>query len=238
MKQSELNNKIFDQVLQYAAEKEIDDLCSDLPSEEDLKSKITFSPSFENKMDRLFKYERRKQSYKRFGKSALRVAAVIFVLLAASTTVIFSVEAFRVPFLNLFSVTKKDSTTINVENKTVDYKAFSEQAKGLFLPSYIPEGYTVKSVAKFGPVYEVSFADSKGNIISLKKLPGGTSLGVDSENAKVENITINNAQAQYYEKGDIHNLVFKLNENAYFLTGYLSQNEMIHIAESMKLYNQ
>ena len=143
MKQSELNDKILDQVLQYAAEKEIDDLCEGLPSDEELNAKISLSPSFEDRMENLFKSERRKQSYRKAGKSALRVAAVVFVLLAVSTTVIFSVEAFRVPFLNLFSDTKKDSTTISVEKRTVDYKAFSEQAKGLYLPSYMPDGYAV-----------------------------------------------------------------------------------------------
>ena len=94
------------------------------------------------------------------------------------------------------------------------------------------------SIEKLGTFYVVMFTNSKGNSIRLKNLPGGSTVGVDSEGAKVENIPINNSTAQYFQKGETNNLVFKLNESAYYIVGIVSKDEMIHIAESMKLFNQ
>ncbi len=236
MSTSEPDDKMLDQLISYAAQKQIDDFCARLPCDADLDAQVSLSPSFQARMDHTFKSVRRRQFYGRLGKSALKIAAAIVAFLAVSTTVIFSVEAFRIPFLNLFSETKKESTTITVEEKAVDYQQFSEKIKGLYLPSYVPDGYSIKSIERFATLYVIKFTNDKSAEISLKALPGGTTLGVDSEDGNAEHVTVNDAPAQYFEKETEHKLVFKLKENAFMLISVLSKKEMIHIAESMKLY--
>jgi len=235
MKKSELNDRILDQVLTYAAEKELDHFNSLFPSDDELASGVSLSPDFERRMDRYFQTLKRRENSRRLTRVALRICAVILVLLIAATTVIFSVEAFRIPFLNLFHDVNKDSTTIRVEDKVVDYQAFSDKTQGLYLPTYVPEGYSVASLERMDPFYRVTFVDNKSSNILFYTLLDGTSLGVDSEDANVENLSISDIPAQYFEKGDVHHLVFKCAEQVFLVKCTLPKDEMVRIAESMKL---
>ena len=71
-------------------------------------------------------------------------------------------------------------------------------------------------------------------MIRLQKLPSGSSVGIDSEDALTEQFFINGELAQYFLKNEIGNLLFKFNENAFLITAPLTKVELIKIAESMQ----
>jgi hypothetical protein len=237
MNKQELNEKVFDEMLIFAAEKSADDLASSLPSDEELAKQVTFSPEFEKRMSDFFRNVERKQRNRQIRRTLIKVGIAACIALAVMSSLVMSVEAFRVPFLNLFSRSDDKSVTVKVEDKIANYDAFADQIKGLYLPSYIPDTYSVSEVLNPGNSYIVIFENSDGARIDLTALLSGSSTGIDNENAVIENILINDEEAQYYSSNGVNNLIFKYDQNVFALRAQIPKDEMVKMAESLKYWS-
>ena len=234
MDKHELNDKLFDELLKFVVDKKVDESPIDVPSDEELDNNISLRPDFEKKMDQFFKKATRKERGLRIRRTLIRVGVTAMGVLVVFTAVIFSVDALRVPFLNFFNTVNQESTTIHVNDERADYSALGDQIKGLYLPTYIPDSYTVKTIDIKSSYYRIVLQDANQNSITMRKLLEGYSVGLDSESAEVESLTVNDGQAQYYVKDGINTLVFKYDTNAFMLAGIVSKDELIRIAESIK----
>ncbi|MEZ4357494.1 MAG: DUF4367 domain-containing protein [Eubacteriales bacterium] len=234
MDKKELNEKILDEILKYAAAQNAEDMSAKLPSNEELDKEVTFSPEFTDRMSKYFAHLKRKQKNKRLRKTMFKVAASAAAVLIIFTTVVFSVDAVRVSILNIFSVQNDDSTTIHI-GQNANYDDFADEIHGLYLPSYISPSYSVQSVNSIHEsYYNVLFANDSNNSIELQSLLEYSSAGVDNEGAEVEQITVNGSEAQFFSKSDINMLIFQYNQKAFSLKATISKEELIKMAESME----
>jgi hypothetical protein len=237
---SPMNNKdkyddIFDHMLQYAAEQSMEDMANDYPLDSELDQQPSYSPEFESRMTNYFKKVKRRGQTYRLGRVALKVAVFALVFLGVSTAVVFNVEAFRVPFLNLFSQSGDISITINVRDEKADYSSFRDKVSGMDLPTYIPENYYVESIEATKTLNYVVYANVDGDKIILDKLFEGTVV-MDNEHSMIKDITVNDEPAQFFEKSGMRTLIFKFNGNYFMLNGIISEDELFQIAQSMAHY--
>lgn len=237
MNKHELNKNMLDQILKYAAEQKMDDMANDYPSDTDLDKTVSFSPGFEKRMNEIFKKSRKKSRAVRNRKILLRAGIAAVLFLAVSTTIVFSVDAIRVPLLNLFTEVGQESTTTHVVGDKANYDAFADQIHGLFLPTYIPVTYTVKTIKVAGQHYAVEYQNPKGEVIQMQKFADGDTLGLDNENVQVQEMTVNGEPATCYSKNEFNTLLFKYNKNLMLLTGHIPQETIVQIAQSMKYRN-
>lgn len=231
-KYREVNNEAFDELLRYAAVKQLEEIADQAPSGVALKYK--FSREFEDKMSRLFSRQRRSRRSSRIRKALVRVAAIILIFLAASTIAVISVDAWRVRVLNIINVIGEKSTTIIIDDGEVNDDRYLDEGQGKHLPSYIPDGYMTDSVEEFGGYYLVTYKNDAGSLIRLEKLSGGSSVGIDSECAHTEQIPVNGGFAQYYYKNEMGSLIFKYKETVFLLNAPLTKDELVKMAESME----
>lgn len=234
MNKGELNEKIFDEIIKYATANEVNRIANDLPSEKELAAKYTFTQEFDNKMQLLFEQQKNSEVKAGKRKTILKIAAIIFIFLAVSTITIANVDAFRVHVLNLFSEMGDRSTTIYIDDTETSYDTILSEDQGLYLPTYIPEGFMVVSVDKFNDYYLITYKNAAETVIELERLPSGSSVGLDIEKAQIEQIVINNELAQYFLKNEVGNLIFKYKENAFLISATISKNELVKMAESME----
>jgi hypothetical protein len=232
MNKSELNQRIFDEILKYAASKRVDKIADEL-LEEELTAKYTLTQEFEKKMSRLFVLQKKRERNIRIRKPAAKIAAVLFIFFSVSIITIMNVEALRVNVLNFISEVKDKSTTIYIGQN----KETIPEVTGIYLPSYLPKDYVAVSLDKVNDYYIAIYKNSEGDILQLQRLPGGFSAGVDSEDSYNEQLIINGESAEYFLKNNIGMLVFRYNGNIFLLSAPLFKDELIQIAESMKYIN-
>ena len=108
----------------------------------------------------------------------------------------------------------------------------------VYFPKYLPKGYTISNIET--SVQKVSFRlENENNFILIVERPlNGYSakVALDSEDAPLEEVTINEHTGFYNFKDGIYSLYFFDNNNFYKIkTNNLSKTEMIRIAESFEM---
>jgi len=236
MDRNELNNNIFDRLTEFAAVRSLEEMALSLPSGDQLDSEVSLRPEFEQRMELLFRTAERKLQGVRRRKRAIKAAVAIAATLVVFTTVVASVEAFRVPVLNFFMENGDGYMSISIMNDGANYDDFAQAATGLYLPSYIPEAYSVDSIEDADSIYAAIYKDATENLIIFKRLSAGTNLVIDTEDVVIESLTINGESAQYSEKHGFGNLIFTIEDNFFLLSGGVGKDEMVKIAESVKIF--
>ncbi|MDZ4132378.1 MAG: DUF4367 domain-containing protein, partial [Dethiobacteria bacterium] len=226
MKKQAADNS-FDQLLEYAAVRQLETLADAHPSER--ASGHKFSPGFEKKMQLLFIQEEKSKRIATLKKRALQIAAALLIFILLSGVTILSVEAWRVRVLNFIIEINEKSTSFLMEEGSIDYSQFPE-TPGLHLPSYIPDGYTLEKIETSGSFNVVTYKNDGGDLILLQGLASGSSVGIDSEDAYHEQLLVNDEQAYYYFKNDYSTLLFGYKESKFLLGGLISRDEIIRIA--------
>lgn len=192
--------------------------------------KIEFSEEHEAKMRKLFKIERSKVFFKNFQKYSLRVAGILLVFIIVSAISVFSVSAWRVKFLNFVFDSKKPNTEFQFGDAKGN--AYSNDEMTF---EYIPSGFElVKSVANESNVY-LRFENS-GLYFSFSLNSIGGKIGIDTENGKIEELTINGYEAVYSENKNINALIWSNGEFAFTIIGNIPKEDIIKIAEKFKKY--
>ena len=228
------HDEVFDELIKHAAARHLEKIADELPSEKEPAAKYTFSRRFEEKMQRLFARQRRLERHARIRRTVAKIAAVIIIFLAISAVTVWSVDAWRVNVLNFITEVGKKSTTIRFEGGETADSHFLHENRGIYLPTYIPDDYIPESIEKVGEVYFVVYVNDAGEIIELMRLSGSTTVGIDSENAYTEQFLVNDEHAQYYFKNETGTLLFKYNENAFLVSGLITKDELIRMAESVQ----
>ena len=189
------------------------------------KEQYEFSKEHEEKMQKLFKIEKNKVFFKNFQKYSMRVVSILLVFIIISAISVFSVSAWRVKFLNFIF----DSTKPNTEFQFGDTKG-NIYSNDEMTFEYIPDGFElIKSVSNESSVYlkfeneDLYFSFSSKNIESK--------IGIDTENGKIEQITINGYEAVYSENKNINALIWHNDEFAFTIMGNIPKVEIIKIAE-------
>ena len=241
MSSDEIKQKLFDDLITYALEQEVEQRMSEMPSEEELKAKYHPSPELEKRMQKLFKGIEKQEKAARRNKVMKWAAACLVVMVGVSTVAINSVEAFRVRFYNTVYAAKEKYLDIRVEDKEKgSISSFEDQA---YHPSYLPDGFYMVEEEVFLDNSQLLYEnDEKVPIyISQFLIHEGATLVVDSEDAIMSTVMINGLKATICQKSyesssdKIHTTIY-WDDDIYFfkIISTLELEEVIKIAEGLK----
>lgn len=161
--------------------------------------------------------ETRKRKSRTVGRRRARRVGRIFAIAAILMTI--SIGSAFAAICGLveagilkFDVKVQEKGTIfellRLENK-VDVP---EGWQGKYYPSYIPDGYSVKTVNDFG----VCYIDKNGNEIGFSEKEYGIRKGIDTEEALVSRETLNGIEVMVMEKNGRTSIIWNA-DNRYFV---------------------
>lgn len=222
------DNDIFLALFRKGAHKYLEnDLLGDLPDSDDTSR---LSEICDKKIKNMIKQAIRKERNKLNIRRLPKIAAIILIVIAVFSTTIFSVEALRVRFLNMFIETQEEVTDITFE----DSESQNEVLKNDNEPGYIPDGFKLTSIEEIDNRTTLFYTNNNGDTIDIDRYSTGNNIGIDTENAEYGNIKINGHDGFYSIKNGFATIVFKTDEYAFLVTGNIDISEIKKIAENLK----
>lgn len=229
------NEERFERLIELALDAQVESSDDPLRAEEELRvdgiEPHTFSPAFERKMERLIRRQRRAAWCEKHGRTVKRIAAsaALFVVVAGVT--VLSVDAFRVPVMRfVLDLTGTHSEIVIDTEKTSISKEFDP-----YLPSYVPAGFTVGTVQEYeGEGISIEYVNEDEQFYGLRFDYVLSGASIDTEDAQIEEITIQGFPALVTEKKGRMMISCGINGHAYYVTGYISKEEAIKILESVQ----
>lgn len=227
MDNKEYKNKVFEDVLQYAIEVAAKEMIDEMPEAE----KVEFSDRHNKQMKKLFNLYHRKIITKKIPVYAKRVAVFFILFIMVSGVTISSVQALRVRFLNYIMSITQTNTEINLKDDDISGDSYSTD---YITFDYIPEGFKLdeSNVYEENDLY-ISFKKDNFNF-DLTVYSNDNTLNIDTEDANVRNIKINNCDGIVSEKDDIVIIFWYNDERSYVLSGNFDVDKMYKIAENIK----
>ena len=192
-----------------------------------------FSDKFEKKMEKLIKQQKSFYfSYiNSFGK---RVACIVLILCISLFATVFSVEALREPFVKFIVETYNKFTSIFIEEENINLD--DDFRFEIITPEFIPDDFKSNSPSTTETGYMCMYIDSKGNyFVYTQDLYDGWQTTIDTENITYEKLYINSLEAIYYENKGLNCIVFSNDYYTFNISGYISKETIIQIAESIKI---
>ena len=160
--------------------------------------------------------------YKNTEKSALlrrtvyrggKIAAAVLIIFSLSANLILSVEAIRVPLLNLCIKTQKYFSSITFPT---EQGGSSDSDKDVVnLPISIPKGYSLMhkdhNHDDYSYIYEdstlfLAYQDQEGHYFMFQTLPAQGALSIDTEDAESVEFLLNGMQAIQIRQESDHTL--------------------------------
>ena len=222
MKINEIKDKTLDNLLYYAAQEASKELVDEMPAPES----VEFSYEHKRKMKKLFKNSK-KISTKSYLKRASAIVAVFIIISGIS---IASVQAWRIRFLNFIMHITESNTELRYKENDTESSSYSADDGNL---ESVPNGFKLsESRNSSGKIY-LRF-ENKNLTFSLYIRQLDSTLNVDTENADAKVIKLNGKDAFITEKGDIISIIWNSETKSFALSGNLSEEEIIKIAENIK----
>ncbi len=185
---------------------------------------------FEKVMDKKRKKYNRNKRLHTLYLVAKRSAAVFLVLIIAGSIAVFSVDALRVEFMNLF---------INQTDQYDEYSLSSDElmeyveADSLkYYPRYIPVGFKLNEYNhdNFETTMEfINGAKSFNVNVSYEK----TEIRLDNENAEKNTLSINGKAATLLQYDNKIRIIIKVDKAIITVSGNLEKEEIIKISEKL-----
>lgn len=179
----------------------------DIPEELDLKCKQIIHKSFAE--------NRRKQNLSIAAKALGKVAVLLLMLTGLSTTIVLSVEAFRIPVLNyLISQDVRFSTLLFMDES--DNAALAETLwDKITIEDCMPLDYSlICHQAHSDGASTFIFSNESNNLITVNIDPSEGMFNYDAENAQQELIKINNFDA-IFVSGENYRVIWFNAESKY-----------------------
>ena len=224
-------SKEIDKKLVMAFELYNKNLCESLPTDEELKD-ITFSKTFENKMQKLIRAQKKSYFYL-INTAGKRVAVIILAIMISLTATTFGVKAIRESVIEFITKTFEKFTEVTIESGKPESDMEIELVKTA--PQYIPEGYALETELDFGGIYRIIYNNNGNAIIDyIQQINIGTIYNADTEDVEYEKININSFEGIKYVKNGINKVVFADDTYLYTFNGKLAFEELLKMAKSIK----
>ena len=217
-------DSIFEQLLEEAAiteSKEFEN--SLLEPEEDFE----MSAEGKERMEKLFKKERKSRRVKKMICYGKRAACIAVAAIVVSSVAVFSVEAWRIRFFNFM---------FNPDNPGMEYNFNDERSTHYsdeyIALNYLPVGFelTEQDISR----RSITLMFQKGEeyfSVKMHSMSGNSS--VDTENGTIENIKINGHNAIYTTNPNINCVIWHNDEVAFRVLGNINKEKLVKIAESI-----
>lgn len=214
---------LYEQIKRYD-----DEVIESLPSDTDLKH--IFSDRFNYKMDNLIKAEKKNTFFINF-KYYSKTAIIYIILITALTFgVTITVYAYRIRISEVISTVFDEFTSIKISSEN---NANNDKIAPIE-PLYIPDGY--KIIERYGSDYDqtIIYGNSLGNeIIYSQMLLANAGILIDTENAKLESIIINNIEVNTVEKNGYAKIYWNDENYFYMFNGNVEKSILLDMAENI-----
>ena len=218
-------NQILKEALIVSMERELKNIPSNL-------NDYNFSVDFEKKMKHLIKKANIK--YININKFRIRKSIVAASLILIVLTASMSVEAVRMPAIRLTEKIYTEFSEILFENE--DNIEVPQKIEEVYIPSYIPEGYTLTEVVDdMRSMHFLFYTNEEGQELSVEQLTLNVGMAVDTEDITTEEITINGMNGIIYSKRGLTSIIVNDNRYVHFVSGYEDREELIKIVESLHI---
>jgi len=220
--------KALDMLLDEAATQAEEQLLDELeePTEE-----IVLSERHKKQMQKLFREERKQHLRKAWVQHSKKIACFIGILFVVSAISISSVDAWRKTFMNFFYDPDKPNMEIAFNENEWHYSNKN------FSINYVPLGFEKTEEASTSATEYVRFSkDDDYFSVKINFLNGHTS--IDTENATLENLTVNGYEAIISIKPEIKILLWHTDEYVFRVSGTLEKEKLLRIAESIHCWKK
>lgn len=218
--------------LEYLIDEAFDDIDIEEKTEE---QKIEFSAEHNKKIKKILHKEQKRRTLKKYNNYFKKGIAILLIAFIGVGVLTFSVEAYRIKFLNFILEYTDKYTEIRYNeniNKVNEDKENSTEETGIKL-NYIPQNFVLKRKVINGTSIYIEFENNKENfVISAREQEGIAH--IDTENAEVENLNINNNQYMIVEKNGRISVHWTMNNMMYMLSGNIEKEEIINIIKNLK----
>ncbi|MBN2222671.1 MAG: DUF4367 domain-containing protein [Vallitaleaceae bacterium] len=242
-----MDEKFLDSLCYQIGEAHVENTCKWLDGlkgeYKDLEYPKSLDTWFEKFIRERKKIEKKQQWKKRMKKVRAQAAMITLFLLIGGGVMTLSVEALRVRFLNFFVEVNDRYTEIRVEeaqevqevqeNPEVFFSEESATTDGSG-PSYVPEEYQLQETQSIGDMLLLKYTNADEQELLFTRMPNGGSTQIDTENAKVTEVTIHGNEGILSEKEGFVILFWHDQTYSYTLTGEVSAQTIIEVAESVR----
>lgn len=148
-----------------------------------------------------------------------KAAMVVLAIFGATTVLVVSVDALRVPVLNFF-LTQEERYTILSSAESNDLTG-SENINDI--RGYIPKDYKIVYETYYGHgYYNLRYQNEAGQIISIRTGEGDVQLYADTENATFKKIELNGQSALFIQKDGLRLIMQK--KDAQFILDFFAES--------------
>lgn len=206
----------------------------------------SFSDEQKTAFDNLINTYFKKQTFYSLIKNTTSVSKKVSVFIILSSVVfgltIVNVDAARTKLLNMILRVEDEYTSIKLENNkngNVLKNSIYINWENAYAPTYIPEGYQIHNISNSGSMKFIEYLNESNNMISqpivFMQMPTDSKGVVDTEDAKVTNIKIQDYDGIIIEKNKRVTIIWHNDEYLFDLSGYEDKSEMLKMAESVLL---
>ena len=231
----ELNEKIFDLMLEEASKLYVENLVAEYPSPEELEGKYTFSPKFEAWIEGIIKSERRRLKRKAFKRTlnivlniGQKAATIMCCAFALSLLLAFTVPPIRVAILNFVTETNEDYIEMDLKTK--------EETNGIIgnIDIDMPKDFEIIDIDKTDALLSITYQNNEGATIFLERYIGTAGTIIDSENSGFKKIAIGEEDGYILLKNDKTTVICHDEDYGYtIISSDISHEELIEIAEDI-----
>lgn len=186
----------------------------------------SLSHTCDHKLKSMIRSGIRKQKRRRGLKRLPRVVCAFLAVVVVFSVAAISVEAVRIKFLNLMILPSEIVTDITVEDTNTPGNITGA-------PRYMTPGYQFSAMDEVKNKRTLIYTDAEDNEIRIKIYEIGYQIGVDTQDAVCEDISINGNDGFYSVKNHFGMLVFETDVHAYLIIGKVDVLELKKIAESI-----
>jgi len=232
MNKQQLKNRVFEDMLYFAAEHRANELAGELPSDSEIEHPHLFSRSFESKMRKVIARQKRAESWKRYGGLLSKAAAVFIVV---TWILVARVEAVRVPVMNFYLEIKDEFTRIVMQDEDTNSPVRLPDRKDLYLPSFIPGSYRLVRVIDNKDYCIITYENGAGNSLIFSQDNEGKGISIDTEGAEIYETTINGNKSVISVKENKTIILTVAPDKTFTLSGEIDRDTAIKIMQSVKL---
>ena len=178
-------------------------------------------------------YREKKPYYYLINTVGKRVACIVIAALIALTSITFGVKAIREAVIDFFVESFEKFSIVGFKDE--DIPENNKTIETYYAPTYIPEGYELKTDEKMHTYRRMRYVLDNNYIEYNQYVLQSISSFIDTERAKTEKVSIIGKDALYLTKDDKCSLCWIDKEHTYLITVQkkIAKQELIKIAESI-----
>lgn len=166
-----------------------------------------------------------------------KMAAAMFIGIVVFVTAMTTVQAFRVRVMNLWLDIRPEYTTFKLKEKNTGSPYdddFTVNWINAYVPTVIPEGYTVSSMS-IGALHREIIYESNASLITYSELNESVSPTLDTENADhIETVNINGNSGILIVKNEWTTVIWAIDESIFRLRTQTDIETAIKVARGVK----